>query len=527
MAGTVLLLVPTMLLAFWIGMKRHSRLEEHQIAEDVQIVADAVRRSFEIITPGSTPTHRPHIVRTVGELALIENVRVVAVDGSISFSLSSDEIGQHWDRSRHEPCSGCHQAGGIAEELDSSDTSDQFLASHVQSNAIVADSLGGTDIYNAMFPVPNQPECLQCHQAQYEQLGQLLVSFDMSDQHAEMAAYRRSAAFTIVIAVVVAMAGIALLFQYLVRKPLRRLQTQMQRVEGGQFELGSPISSKDELGQLYGAFAGMTQQLAQQQDQLKRRVSEGTQQVSALTKRLHTIDADLVQLERLSALGALSAQVVHEVRTPLNALSLNLQLLQRELRKHEDLPSAVIELTDNYRAEVDRMSAVLSRFMHRARLPRARATLEPVKELVQNVLAFLKQDAQASGVELMTDGLERLGELYVPADYLRQVLINLLSNGILACEGKGSVTVKGELLSSDRLILQINDTGRGIPSENLELIFDPFFTTRSDGTGLGLAVVRQIVERVDGRITVESTEGKGSCFTVDLPVKRPNEAEDE
>ena len=521
-----MLLIPTMLLAFWIGMRRHARLEEHQMAEDVQIVADAVRRSFEIITPNSTPVHRQHVINTVGELELIDNVRVVAINGSISFSLSPDEVGQHWDRSSHDPCRGCHQDSGIAEELEPTAANNEFLASHVQSSAVVPNSLDGTGHFNAMFPIPNQPSCLQCHQAQYEELGQLLVSFDMSDQHAEMSAYRRSAAYTIIVAVLVAMAGIALLFQYLVRNPLRRLQMQMQRVEGGQFELGAPIGSRDELGQLYAAFAGMTQQLAQHQGQLKRRVNEGTQQVSALTKRLHTIDADLVQLERLSALGALSAQVVHEVRTPLNALSLNLQLLQRELRKHHDLPSAVIELTDNYRAEVDRMSAVLSRFMHRARLPRARATREPVDKLVQDVLAFLAKKAETSGVELTSSGLHSIGALYLPADYLRQVLINLVSNGIRACGGAGVVAVDGELVDSDHLILRVIDTGQGIPEENLELIFDPFFTTRSDGTGLGLAVVRQIVERVDGRISVDSTQGEGSCFTVDLPVNRPNETED-
>ena len=510
MIGTALLLVPTLLASVWFSMAEHVKLEEEQVSEDVSQVAFAIEQSFEVIPRGSATAHQAQLQRAVGALALVDSVRVVNINGRISFSLDPEEGGEQFNRLDREPCSGCHM-----NELDPSDGSAVF------------DMPDGTAVYHQMTRIENNPICQQCHMEEYNDLGVLLVSFDMSDVRAEMSHYRRSAGMTIVLAVVVVMCGIALLFHLLIRRPLHRIRSQMGRVEQGDFELGSPVTSQDELGQLYATFAGMTKQLAENRRQLQQRVTEGSKKVTALTKKLRTIDADLVKLERLSAIGALSAQVGHEVRTPLNALSMNLQLLQRQLRRHGDVEPEIIELTDNSSAEIERIAQVLNRFMERARLPTVKFVTESVQTLVRGVFTLLNLDAEEKGVSLNLTGATDIPPLRLPGDYLRQVLINLLSNGIRACRDGGRIQVEATLRDSRLLILTVADDGEGIPADELDRIFRPFYTTHEEGTGLGLAVVRQILQRVQGSISVESTEGQGTTFTIEVPTNSSIEAGDE
>lgn len=510
MLGTAVLLIPTLLASVWFSMAEHFELEEEQVANDVAQIAFAIEQSFEVIPRGSETAHQAQLHRAVGALELVENVRVVNINGQISFSLDAEELGEQFNRLDREPCSGCHLS-----ELEP------------QTGAAVFDMPNGSSVYHQMTRIENHPVCQQCHMEEYSDLGVLLVSFDMSDVRAEMSHYRQAAGLTIVLAVVVVMCGIALLFYFLIRRPLYRIRNQMRRVEQGDFELGAPVTSRDELGQLYATFAGMTTQLAENRRQLQQRLTEGSQKVNALTKKLHTIDADLVKLERLSAIGALSAQVGHEVRTPLNALSMNLQLLQRQLRSHGDVEPEIIELTDNSSAEIERIAQVLNRFMERARLPTVKFVTESIQSLVRGVFMLLNQDAEEKGVSLVFSGAEDMPSLRLPGDYLRQVLINLLSNGIRACPQAGEIRVEAQLKGADRLLLIVADNGVGIPKDELDRIFKPFYTTHPDGTGLGLAVVRQILQRIGGSISVRSVEGQGTTFTVEVPTNSAVEVVDE
>jgi signal transduction histidine kinase len=131
-----------------------------------------------------------------------------------------------------------------------------------------------------------------------------------------------------------------------------------------------------------------------------------------------------------------------------------------------------------------------------------------------------KKQAEFSNVRLEAMLSEDLPPVFVDKDQIQQTMINLILNAIEATETGGAITLGTEYSPSNRIcIIQVEDTGCGIPKEHLNSIFDPFFTTRASGTGLGLAITHSIIEQHGGKITVESTPGKGTSFSIMLPVK--------
>ena len=511
MLGTVLLVVPTLLGGMWLSVQRHMAMELTQVGGDVEHVADAVLQSFEYASPPDGAAHRRHIDRALGDLELVKNVQIVAQNGSIVFSRDADEIGSTIPTTESAPCNSCHESAGSMPVQDS--------MTYIDGD--------GTPIFHQAFSIPNDTMCHACHIPDYDTLGTLLVSFDFSHAADEVRQFRVSTGVTIGLAILVLMGGITLLFRRLVTNPLALMSRGIRQVERGEFEIGPAPDRVDELGELHRAFSRMTGRLAENEAALQNKVKHGVERVEALTKRLVTINADLARLERLSTLGAVSAKVVHEVRTPLNALSLNLQLLRRMMQGHDEQLPGASELTENAAQEIERISMVLSRFMERARVPRPAWVEEDVRDLVKGVLLLLAGDAHEVGVELTYRVEENLGHLIVAADSIRQVLINLVSNGLMAMKDGGEVYVEVTRPAADRLRLEVRDQGSGISDADLGRIFEPFFTTRQGGTGLGLPVVKQILDHMGGSICVDSKPNGGTCVTVMVPIRTEGQGDAE
>jgi two-component system sensor histidine kinase PilS (NtrC family) len=240
-----------------------------------------------------------------------------------------------------------------------------------------------------------------------------------------------------------------------------------------------------------------------------------------LTER-RQIEARLRQADRLAAVGRLAAGLAHEVRNPLAAISGSIQLMQ------EEGPAARPELLDLVLREADRLKLVTGQF-----LDFARPTLAPEKQcdlvpLVEEAVSLLEKSCDSSNAVSFSFQRE-VEEVMVAADpdQLRQVFWNLGLNAIQAMPSGGRLTVairqdvsgRGDGLAA----IEFTDTGRGIPSGELDHIFDPFYTTKPGGTGLGLGIARKIVDSLGGRIEVVSREGDGVTFTVYLK-QAPDEA---
>ncbi len=249
-------------------------------------------------------------------------------------------------------------------------------------------------------------------------------------------------------------------------------------------------------------------------DELARRLEPSIATLAA-TERLAALDDELRRLDRLTALGDLLAEVVHEIRNPLVSVKTFLQLLPG--REQDE------EFTGEYREvvvdEVLRLERLLDSVVQHAR-PRATSGAEPATEVAGCLAAIgglLKHRALDRQIVLEVDTPPDLPPVHLTEDGLRQVLINLVLNAIEVTPSGGRVTLRGRC-SRDAVELCVEDQGPGVPPEQRSKVFEPFYSTRSERTGgLGLAITRRLVEECGGHIDVVDAPGGGARFRVELP----------
>jgi two-component system NtrC family sensor kinase len=234
------------------------------------------------------------------------------------------------------------------------------------------------------------------------------------------------------------------------------------------------------------------------------------------------IEQQMIATERLAALGTLAAGVAHEINNPLAIINESAGYLRTVLKKKElaEVP---------YRASFDKALEKIETSVKRARtithqLLADVGKREPVlteidmPALVSETVRLIRRDADSKNIRVNLEADRNQPTLRVDPNQIRQVLINLLSNAIHATEEGGQITVQMKNTDTGASI-DIVDSGTGIPKENLDRIFEPFFSTKTPGkgTGLGLFVSRDIVEKFGGELTVESQLGEGTCFSIRIP----------
>jgi len=221
---------------------------------------------------------------------------------------------------------------------------------------------------------------------------------------------------------------------------------------------------------------------------------------------------------RASYVGLLASGLAHEIRNPLNAMSMNLQMLEEELEAAGGLvDQEYIELLDSNKSEIKRLEGLVNNFLAYARPGRPHFKFRDLNEVVNEVLKFLENDFKQSRVALVADLEPMLPNVELDARQFKQALMNLLVNARQVLDVEGTVLVRTRAGSNGEAVLQVEDDGPGIPESSQERIFEVFYSSRGGGTGLGLPIARQIVERHGGHIELESTVGVGTKFTIRLP----------
>ncbi len=232
-------------------------------------------------------------------------------------------------------------------------------------------------------------------------------------------------------------------------------------------------------------------------------------------REIRAMEQALERSRRHAALGLMAAGIAHEIRNPLGTLRGFAQYFSRS-KNGDDKTHEYAELMIG---EVDRLNRTVSALLQFSR-PRE-AEIAPVDfgELLQRTIVFLQPDADNQQVQLKLTMPNPELSWPVDGDLLQQVLLNLLQNSLAATSSGGEIEVGAEQ-RGESLHLWVADTGCGLTTEDQAKMFDPFFTTRKEGTGLGLAMVQQIVEQHNGRVTVETQPGQGTRITLVLPKQR-------
>lgn len=228
------------------------------------------------------------------------------------------------------------------------------------------------------------------------------------------------------------------------------------------------------------------------------------------------LERELRQREKFSAMGKLAAGVAHEIRNPINAISMIAQRFLREFTPVSD-GAEFKSLAETVISESKRSNEIIARFLDFARPPELTIQTVSAAALIKEISGIMKSTGDHRGIDLYTDRVAD-ADLEVDRGQMKQVFINLLQNSYQAMSAGGSVTIYGNVIENTYRFSVI-DTGPGIAAENIEKIFDLYFSTRPDGLGMGLAIVYQIISRHNGTISVRNREEGGAEFTITMPFK--------
>lgn len=250
---------------------------------------------------------------------------------------------------------------------------------------------------------------------------------------------------------------------------------------------------------------------------LEQRVAERTAALEQALAERQRLEREAQRAEHFALLGRLAAGVSHELRNPLAAVFLHVDLLQEELAQPSPESSATIaEALTAITTHLGRVDDLMQDYLSLVRVHTIQCEPQDLGKAVQAWGHEFTEVVEASGVQLRVEGMETLGSVAFHASTLRRALLNLVQNAAEAMPQSGTIFLRG-YRTATQVQLEVQDTGNGIPEEKQARIFEPLYTTKPGGTGLGLYIVQEIAAAHGGKVTVRSTEGQGTTMTLTLP----------
>jgi two-component system, NtrC family, sensor kinase len=269
-------------------------------------------------------------------------------------------------------------------------------------------------------------------------------------------------------------------------------------------------------------FEHLLEKIRQAHDR-QRRFEEKKQEKEFRTQ----MEQQMIATERLAALGTLSTGVAHEINNPLAMMRESAGYMRLLLEKKDmtDIPrrKELKRGLDMLEKGIERIRRITHMMLGFVKNKEEMLSETRLKDLIEEALELMAREAKDKDIEFITEMTETDGIIWSDPYQIRQVMVNLLANGVHSIDKEGIIKI-GLIDTNDSVILTVSDSGQGIPKENIDKIFEPFFSTKSPdkGTGLGLYVSRSIVNKLGGEIIVRSEMGKGTTFTVTIPKRRSN-----
>ncbi|HWP48302.1 MAG TPA: ATP-binding protein [Candidatus Limnocylindrales bacterium] len=306
-----------------------------------------------------------------------------------------------------------------------------------------------------------------------------------------------------------------------ISRPIEELKKATEIFGEGHLEYEIPLWTRDEIGALISSFNKMAKKLKEFQEHL----TQTNLDLQIKIKELELAQNQLIQSEKLASIGQMSATVAHGMRNPLANIRAVAQVSLRELNSNNG------NLEENLRdiiSQVDRLEKRISHLLDFTRPFPFNPFKENINILLGHLISTFQNQFAGRGVCLETDLQEDLPEIFLDPVQMEQILSEIISNALEAMPTGGNLFIRSRLVLSESshpdpgeayIQIEFQDTGEGIPEEALPRVFDPFFTTKVDGSGLGLAFARKVVERHGGQIHIESKYRHGTHVKILLPVK--------
>jgi signal transduction histidine kinase len=302
---------------------------------------------------------------------------------------------------------------------------------------------------------------------------------------------------------------VAILLAYLLEKritaPITTLISGAKRYAEGDLDFRIMIEKYEEISVLAREFNSMAASLSENQRKLRR-------------------------VERLAAMSKFATLVSHEIRNPLNSMTINMQILKREMENPHGDSDKRQKYFEIIVSEINRMDNLIKNFLMISRPPYFDFLPNDIHEIIDQVILMHRANAEQQHVQIIKNYALKMNPVSVDRDQMKQVFHNIIINALQAMAGGGRLTIKTSIRKIRNRVEQKNrilciefiDTGLGIPQDKLKDVFEVYYTMKKTGTGLGLAIARQIVEGHSGNIQVKSELGRGTDMIINLPVPEDN-----
>ena len=347
-------------------------------------------------------------------------------------------------------------------------------------------------------PIYNDVPCYPCHGSKTKVIGVLSINYSLLETRKRMMEATNIFIISTVAIIIFLSAAISLVMLKFVRKPLNLIVGNMAKVEKGDLSVRMKATGKDEVGRLIVSFNSMVDRL----DTAKKELDQFHFQ-------------QMERADRLASVGEMAAGIAHEIKNPLTGIAAAMTIIKEDFPPSDPRTEIVNEILE----QIKRLDKTVNDLLFFGKPTQPEPTCINVNTILKKTLMFASQHRGGKNVEKRLELNEDLPPIYVDPKQIQQVFLNLILNALQAMREGGILTITSAPLEKEGekwVRVSIADTGPGIPAQILGKIFTPFFTTKAQGTGLGLAICHKLIPQHGGILSVDSEDGKGTVFSVEL-----------
>lgn len=363
------------------------------------------------------------------------------------------------------------------------------------------------EVLRMIKPIYNTAQCHACHGHKTKVIGVLNVNYSLAETKRRMFEVTQLFVFSTIATITFLSLAIAFVMFRLVRSPLNRIIEKMAKVEEGDLSVRIAHAPRDEMGRLTRSFNSMIERL----DKAKKELDS-----------YHFNQME--RADRLASIGEMAAGIAHEVKNPLTGIASAITIINDDFSPDDPRKEILGEVLE----QVKRLDKTVNDLLFFGKPTEPEPVCTDLNAVLRKTLIFASQHRGSKGglIDKVLDLQEDLPPVYVDPKQIQQVFLNLILNAIQAMQSGGTLTIKTAFIQDGAnkwVTVSIGDTGQGIPDQILGKIFTPFFTTKAQGTGLGLAICHKLVAQQGGSVRVESEDGKGTIFYIELPATSTEE----